>query len=111
MVNLSWVPGHKGIKGNEQADKLAKVAGDLPATPIFNHTITWSKSHATKLATYRWKKLWASTWKLEHVTLTLPKLPALKLRFIHRGVDIDHKTHARLIQPPIPAKILKNSQE
>ena len=28
-VNVYWIPGHKGIKGNEKADELAKKGGNL----------------------------------------------------------------------------------
>ncbi len=29
LIEVSWVPGHMGIEGNDRADKLAKEATDL----------------------------------------------------------------------------------
>ncbi|EUC55004.1 ribonuclease HI, partial [Rhizoctonia solani AG-3 Rhs1AP] len=39
-VHIAWIPGHKGFKGNEMADKLAKGGANVPPTPIFNRTVT-----------------------------------------------------------------------
>ena len=33
-VRVHWIPGHKGIKGNEQADVLAKEGAAQPPAPI-----------------------------------------------------------------------------
>jgi ribonuclease HI len=29
-VTLAWVPGHRGISGNKEADKLARQASPIP---------------------------------------------------------------------------------
>ena len=31
-INITWVPGHAGIQGNEKADELVKLGTNLPLT-------------------------------------------------------------------------------
>ncbi|KAG8728338.1 hypothetical protein FRC10_005060 [Ceratobasidium sp. 414] len=47
-VDVTWVPGHAGIKGNERADNLANQAGSLVPMPFFNRTATWMRESSAK---------------------------------------------------------------
>ncbi|KAF8758930.1 hypothetical protein RHS01_02683 [Rhizoctonia solani] len=78
-ITVKWLPGHSKIAGNELADELAKGSETLRPTPIFNRTITWAKTMATKRATRDWKKVWAEhTIARPDSGTFIPRPPALK---------------------------------
>jgi ribonuclease HI len=58
MVELSWVPGHNNIHGNEAADKLAKCgASDQPNTPGLISAAFASNTYKRELRE-RWQRKW-----------------------------------------------------
>ncbi|QRV91224.1 Reverse transcriptase from mobile element jockey protein [Ceratobasidium sp. AG-Ba] len=103
-ITVQWIPGHSDFHGNNRADAIAKAAGLLTPTPIFNRTITWAKSRSKDKAVWAWQKRWKSERHSAHVYITLPKPPTWKLHPIHdrfrapRAEMCGRELHSRLIQ-------------
>ncbi|KAF8522409.1 hypothetical protein BU17DRAFT_86964 [Hysterangium stoloniferum] len=93
-VEVSWVPGHMGIQGNERADALAKRA--TTAKSVLHSTMSWerAKVHAVK----EWGKEWAVKPHTNASALVLTKPPSLKLAAIHKSFTGSRAQHTLLIQ-------------
>ena len=63
-VHISWTPGHANIKGNEEADRLAKEASSEAATMTSESQIVTMadiKQAAIKLGLSQWQRQWESS--------------------------------------------------
>ena len=76
-VELSWTPGHADIKGNEQADRLAKEAAkeakekeELP--PVIS--LGDVKEAAKKSGFVKWQEMWDNSEKGRHLFQFRPKV-------------------------------------
>ena len=64
MVNISWTPGHANIKGNEEADRLAKEASCEAATMKSDTdvvTMADIKQAAVRLGLSQWQRHWEAS--------------------------------------------------
>lgn len=67
LITIRWTPGHRGIKGNEMADRIAKSAatsgsrtsgsGTTQQTPTFIHMRRRAKEKALEAWTESWRKV------------------------------------------------------
>ena len=63
-VNISWTPGHANIKGNEEADRLAKEASCEAATMKSDTdvvTMADIKQAAVKMCLSQWQRQWEAS--------------------------------------------------
>ena len=58
-VRVRWVPGHEGIQGNEEADRLAKEGAALPA----DHTAQTTYAGIKRLQKTIIEKQFAAWWE------------------------------------------------
>ena len=91
-LTLRWTAGHVNIKGNEDADKEAKVASEGSSSPptdlpkILKKTLKYNKSAAKQHYNIKLNNIWRREWatapcarRLNHIDPTLPSSKFLKL--------------------------------
>ena len=105
QVALHWIPAHRGIPGNEEADRLAKEATGWradgsrgyraqifpPLQPLQSAVTRWARAKAKE----DWKKEWARAKHGHQLRQLLPEVDRKSLQ-LYSGLD--KKLSAILIQ-------------
>lgn len=97
-IQVSWAPAHKGIKGNEHVDELAKAAVTL-SPPLFSSTISWAKEQAKTHPAKLWRKRWLETphQNLSAVALRGPPSP-IPWKLFKKSLSGGRDSTCRLVQ-------------
>jgi ribonuclease HI len=75
-LRLQWVPGHRGVIGNEKADQLAKEAVRLNRNHEFGNLASHQKRENKEGMLRDWKTEWQTTTKGNHLRQIDSGLPA-----------------------------------
>jgi len=92
-LRLQWIPGHKDVPGNEQADKAAKETATLIG-PIEKPQIRFLSAVSSRinlLLEQLWKSRWERSTKGRHLFNLTPK-PTRAVRRLHAGVPKAHSS-------------------
>ncbi|XP_045035776.1 uncharacterized protein LOC116932006 [Daphnia magna] len=59
-LEFAWIKGHSGIRGNDEADRAAKMAAGLPAIMSIRPSVDTQKSRLEEHAKKTWQRQWSS---------------------------------------------------
>jgi len=92
-VKLDWCPAHAGVKGNERADQLAKLATGPEVEPRGLPTHAYAKAAARKRHEQRVREWWEKSKPARYGTLGLgPHPDALNTTRPRMGRIVQHRT-------------------
>jgi ribonuclease HI len=96
-VTVSWIPGHEGFAGNEEADRLAKDAVTA-GPPLLRSTITWARERAKSSALKAWRREWRAKPHTNLASVGLVRPPSLHLAKFHKEYGGPRHVHTRVVQ-------------
>jgi hypothetical protein len=111
-VTLRWVPGHKGVPGNEQANAIAKRAAKEPPEDAYSRQImrTASLTYLTRKTTEtrtRATKEWIETRTAKSKAYIPRNQMGLRKNLHHEKKEVASRFHQLLLGHTITAPYLK----
>jgi hypothetical protein len=96
QLHLAWVPGHRGVPGNEQADELAKHAATGQSTPLhlplklLQHlplSQSAVKMQLKRDTTNSWIQQWKASKYRRRIQQFDPTPPGRQVQHIYQGLS------------------------
>ena len=97
-VDISWIPSHMEIEGNEKADELAKVGTTLASHMPFVGTTAHARQTAKERLLKDWTRQWKAAPKTGHFAIADRIPPSMRPTPQFRGLDGRREVFGRLVQ-------------